>query len=91
MASPYQKWYEMVGNLKDDSEDPYMTQQFIFRVFRELRRAKIKEKGKFKNRTGSEFEQWVKLLEETYPKEMVAEILNDDDFWLELLKLTQKF
>ena len=86
----YQKWYEMVGNFKDDSENPYMTQQFIFRVFRELKRCKLKEKVKFKNRMGPEFEQWTRLLEETYPKEMITEILNDDEFWLETLRLTQK-
>jgi len=86
----YQKWYEMLGNFKDESENSYLTQQFVFQVFRELRQAKIKEKGKFKNRMGPEFEQWSRLLEETYPKEMVNEILNDDEFWLETLKLTQR-
>jgi hypothetical protein len=85
-----EKWYEIVGNFKDDSEDSYKTQQFVFRVFRELRKAKIKEKGKFKNRMGPEFDQWVRGLEESFPKEMIIEILNDDDFWLETLKLTQK-
>ena len=38
---------------------------------------------------GTEFEQWTRLLEETYPKEMITEILNDDEFWLETLKLAQ--
>lgn len=90
MEIQYQKWYDMVGNFKDDSEDPYMTQQFVFELFRDLKQAKIKEKGKFKNRMGPEFEKWTKHLEESYPKQMIVEILNDDDFWLETLKLTQK-
>jgi hypothetical protein len=90
METMYQKWYDMVGNFKDDSENPYITQQFVFRVFRELKRAKIKEKGKFKQRMGPEFEQWTRLLEESFPKETITEILHDDEFWLETLKLTQR-
>ena len=52
------KWYEIVGNLKDESEDSYKTQQFVYQVFRELSNAKIKDKGKFHNRMVPEFEQW---------------------------------
>jgi len=84
-----ERWYELVGNLRDDSEDSYKTQQFTYQIFRELKTAKIKEKGKFKNRMGPEFEQWSAKLSEEYPKALVIEILQDDEFWLETLKLTQ--
>ena len=83
------KWYEIVGNLRDDSENSYMTQQFTHQVYRELRAAKIKDKGKFKNRMGPEFEQWSSRLSELYPNDLVREILSDDEFWLETLLVTQ--
>ena len=83
------KWYEIVGNMRDESEDSYMTQQFTYQVYRELRSAKIKNKGKFKNRMGPEFEQWSNKLAMEYPSELVTEILSDDDFWLETMLVTQ--
>jgi len=84
------KWYEIVGNLKDESEDSYMTQQFTHQVYRELTISKIKDKGKFRNRMGPEFEQWSARLATEYPQALVIEILNDDEFWLETLKVTYK-
>jgi hypothetical protein len=84
------KWYEIVGNLKDESEDSYKTQQFVYQVFRELSNAKIKDKGKFKNRMGPEFEQWSARLIDIYSNELVVEILSDDEFWLETLFITQR-
>jgi hypothetical protein len=84
-------WYEIVGNLRDESEDSYMTQQFAYQVHRELSSAKIKDKGKFKNRMGPEFEQWSARLATEYPEGLVIEILNDDVFWLETLRVTQLF
>jgi hypothetical protein len=84
-----EKWYAIVGNLRDESEDSYKTQQFTHQVYRELRRSKIKDKGKFKNRMGPEFEQWIARLTEEYVSELVQEIINDDEFWLETLLVTQ--
>jgi hypothetical protein len=83
------KWYEIVGNMRDESEDSYMTQQFTYQVYRELRSAKIKNKGKFKNRMGPEFEQWSSKLAIEYPPDLVTEILSDDEFWLETMLVTQ--
>lgn len=83
------KWYTIVGNLRDESEDPYKTQQFTYQVYRELRSAKIKDKGKFKNRMGPEFEQWASRLADIYSGDLVSEILSDDEFWLETVLLTQ--
>jgi hypothetical protein len=81
-------WYAIVGNLRDDSEDPYKTQQLTHQIFRELRKAKIKDKGKFKNRMGPEFENWAQYLSEQYSPELVGEILQDDEFWIETLRVT---
>jgi len=84
------KWYAIVGNMRDESEDSYMTQQFTYQVYRELRSAKIKDKGKFKNRMGPEFEQWSSHLADIYPIDLMTEILNDDEFWLETMLVTQR-
>jgi len=83
-----EEWYRVVRNFKDDSEDPYLTQLFMYRVFQDLSGRKIKEKVKFKNRMGPEFEQWVAGLEQEYPKELMVEILNDDEFWSKTLEAT---
>lgn len=82
-----EEWHRIVRNFKDDSSDPYLTQLFMYRVFRDLSTKKIKEKVKFKNRMGPEFEQWAAGLEQEFPKELMVEILNDDEFWEITLKV----
>lgn len=85
-----EKWHTMCLTMKDESHEPHLTQLFCHQVFRELRKAKIKEKGKFKQRMGPEFEQWASKLKTEFPEELVIEILNDDEFWLETLLKAQK-
>jgi hypothetical protein len=82
-----EEWHRIVRNLKDESEDAYITQNFCFRIFHDLKRAKIRDKKKFRERTGSEFTTWSYGLELEFPKTLVMEILNDDDFWLQTLKV----
>lgn len=84
------KWYTIVRNLQDESESKYLTSKFCERVFHELYNARIREKQKFKNRMGPEFEQWATSLVRDYPKDMVNEIISDDTFWNETLSLTQR-
>lgn len=84
-----EKWHSIVGNMKDESEDSYKTQQFAHKMYRDLRRAKLKDKGKFKNRMGPEFERWASQLVEEFGRDFVQEIINDDEFWLETLFVTQ--
>ncbi len=83
-------WYTLVNKLKDKSEDSYLTQNFCYQVYHELDEAKIKDKGKFKNRMGPEFEAWIKTLENKYPEDLVRTIINKDKFWLQTLRITQK-
>jgi hypothetical protein len=83
-----EEWYRIVRNLEDESEDAYTTQQFTKYVYTDLRLIKIKEKQKFKNRMGREFEVWVATLTQQYPVDLVTEIINDDVFWETTLKLT---
>ena len=83
-----EEWYRIVRNLKDESEDSYLTQQFVNKVYHELRTKRIKDKGKFRQRMGPEFDEWTLNISQKFPVEMVMEIINDDIFWLETLKVT---
>jgi len=81
-------WYSKVRDLKDESERPYITETFCNRVFHDLKRSKIREKNKFKERTGTEFESWSLKLEDEFPSPVVREILADDKFWDLTLAIT---
>jgi hypothetical protein len=83
-------WYSIVRKLQDESESKYLTRKFAERVFRELKNARIREKQKFKNRMGPEFEQWVSSLLDDFPEDMVKEIISDDEFWEQTLLVTQR-
>jgi len=76
-----EEWNKAVRILKDESMEPNKTAQLCERVFQDLRRMKIKDKSKFKQRLGPEFENWTVRLEEDYPSYIVVNVLNDDDFW----------
>ena len=85
-----EKWYSIVQSLQDESENKNMTKKFCEDVFHDLLNARIREKQKFKNRMGPEFEQWSVGLTERYPQGMVTEIISDDTFWEETLRITQR-
>ena len=81
-------WYKKVRLLKDESETPFQTEKLTHKIFYDLKRIKIREKGKFKNRMGPEFENWVVTLQDRYAPELVNAIVSDDEFWEATLKLT---
>ena len=76
-----EEWYSKVRKLKDESVEDYKTEQVCHRVFQDLKRLKVKDKGKFRQRMGPEFGAWAMSLQDSHPPEMVAAILNDDEFW----------
>ena len=82
-------WYSVVRQLKDDSEEPYFTEVFMHRVFHDLSRMRIKEKVKFREHMGPEYDHWVEELVQTYNPEFVGEILQDNEFWTLTLKMTR--
>ena len=85
-----EEWYSAVRNWMDQFEERQEVKSFCDHIFQELHFMKIKDKGKFKNRMGPEFEAWTKTLETKYPEDLVREIINDDKFWLHTLLKTQK-
>ncbi len=83
-----EEWYKKVRLLKDESETPYETEKLSHKIFYDLKRSKIREKGKFKNRMGPEFENWVETLGDRFASELVNAVISDDEFWEATLKLT---
>lgn len=83
-----EQWYSKVRDLRDESESPASTSRFTKRVFYDLKKMRIREKIKFKQRMGPEFENWISHLHESFSNAIITEILNDDDFWELTLKLT---
>ena len=74
-------WYSAVRKLKDESEEPKDTRDFCFHVYHNLIQRKIKDKKKFRDRKGPEFESWTTELNDDYSQEFITSILSDDDFW----------
>lgn len=83
-----EEWYSAVRTLKDESQIPYKTEEIAEKIYHDLKRLKIKDKGKFRQRMGPEFENWVFSLSERFPEPAVKEIVSDDDFWTATLKIT---
>lgn len=81
-------WYEIIRKLQDESSSRYRTQQATQDIFRQLSRSRIKDKGKFKNRMGPEFEAWASSMVAKHGEDMITELLNDDEFWNTTLALT---
>jgi len=84
-----EEWNKAVRLLKDDSINPNQTGNFCERVFQDVHRMRIKDKGKFKQRMGSDFDMWTLELREQYPQDIVVQILNDDEFWKLTLKVAR--
>lgn len=83
-----EEWYTKVREMKNESENTYMTKRFTDKVFYDLSHIRIRDKGKFKNRMGPEFESWVAGLATEYGGDFINAILGDDEFWNLTLKLT---
>jgi hypothetical protein len=50
---------------------------------------RVKDKGKFKQRMGSDFDMWVLELEQDYPSYIVVNVINEDEFWKLTLKVAR--
>ena len=80
-------WYSKIRNMKDDSEDPYLTHKIVLRLFddlRDIKRYLNKDRlGKFRNQMGPDYDRWVVELESDYkfPEDTLQAILRDEEFW----------
>jgi hypothetical protein len=87
-----EEWYSIVRRLKDESEDPKHTRDFCFQVYHDLMfikfNRKLKDKEKFINRKGPEFDSWTNELQNEFSQELITEVLSDDKFWRKTLDHT---
>lgn len=82
-----EEWYSKVRQLKDESEDRALTRQICESIYHYLKRTKIKEKTKFKERMGPEFDKFIGTFADKYPESTFYNIISNDDFWDYTLKL----
>ena len=84
-------WYRLLRNLKDESDDPNTLGDLATKIFTLLSTNKLKDKQKFMNRMGPEYESFVSHLSESFPPEMVQELLRNDEFFTLTMTLQQRF
>jgi len=84
-------WYSAVRKLKDESDDPKLTRDCCFRIYHDLvfikQNRKLKEKQKFRERKGHEFDGWTTELSQEYSSELISEVISNNEFWNESLKV----
>lgn len=88
-----EKWYSIVRNMKDDSDNGFLIQTITHRIFHDatdllplLKKRQRSEKNKdivskFKQRLGPEFTEWEARLEQEFSSDIVKDIVTDDEFW----------
>jgi hypothetical protein len=84
-----EEWYHQVRILREESDNDHLVKDFCYRIFQDLKRLKIKDKKKFTQHLGAEFESWREYLETEFPKPLVHDVLYDDEFWKLTLKVTR--
>ena len=78
------EWVETVRDLKDAEkvrgEEPYDVECICRDILRYVRVVRIREVGRFKQRTGLEYEAFIKTLFK-FEEALVQRIIMDDAFW----------
>lgn len=78
------EWVEKVRDLKDaekaNGEEPYDVECICRDILRYVRVVRIREVGRFKQRTGLEYEAFIKTLFK-FEEALVQRIIMDDPFW----------
>lgn len=84
------KWTEILRDMLEDEEPriQYEIRSITMRIYNDLLTMRIREKLKFREQTGTEFQKWSENLELEFDADIVEEILSDDEFWKTTLKLT---
>lgn len=86
-------WVVTVRALKDaekkNGTEPYNVECLCRDILRYMRRVRIRDLGRFKQRTGLEYEAFIKSLI-AYDHELVQRIVGDDDFWAETTGLSKR-
>lgn len=83
------KLAELIIKLSDEQTDWKTFKQLCREILRYLSTKKIKDVGLFKKKTGTEYSAFYDSLD--YPKEMVDDLLDNDEFIDLILDDTKKF
>lgn len=85
-----EQWNEILRDMLEDEEPriQYEIRCITMRIYHDLLSMRIREKNKFRDRTGAEFQKWSEGLEQEFDPDIVEEIISDDEFWQLTLKLT---
>jgi len=79
-----EEWVATVRDLKDaekeNGEEPYAVECICRDILRYVRVVRIREVGRFKQRTGLEYEAFMKSLAGS-DEELLQRIIMDDPFW----------
>lgn len=86
-------WVETVRDLKDaekaEGTEPYDVECLCRDILRYVRRGRIRDVGRFKQRTGLEYGAFIKSLA-TYDEAFVTRIVGDDEFWEATMEMVRK-
>ena len=86
-------WAETVRDLKDAEKaqgtEPYDVECVCRDILRYVRRVRIREPGRFQQRTGLEYEAFLKALAR-HEEKLVLRIVGDDDFWEATIDMVRK-
>jgi len=78
------EWVATVRDLKDaekeNGEEPYAVECICRDILRYVRVVRIREVGRFKQRTGLEYEAFIEALSR-FNQELLRRIVQDDPFW----------
>jgi len=78
------EWVTTVRDLKDaekeNGEEPYAVECICRDILRYVRVVRIREVGRFKQRTGLEYEAFIEALSR-FNQELLQRIVQDDPFW----------
>jgi hypothetical protein len=87
------KWVETVRDLKDatraEGGEAYDVECLCRDILRYVRRSRIRDVGRFKQRTGLEYEAFIKSLA-SYDEAFVTRIVADDEFWEATMEMVRK-
>ena len=84
-----EEWNNLVRNLGDEYENRKLFMECAKDMFRKLSTRKIKDMQKFRQRIGSEYEQFIEDLK--FPETMITDLVTNDEFFELTLKLQSQY
>jgi hypothetical protein len=87
------EWSATVRDLKDaeksEGTEPFDVERICRDILRYVRRRRPRDLGRFQQRTGLEYEAFLKSLS-IYDPELVLRIVGDDEFWEATIEMVRK-